>query len=81
MENGTFISNNSLKHLIKGKIRIFRGLKWAEKAQSSLSLKRIDNILGGSKEYFIWNLCKQFPKYLPLAQKAVRMLARLFSVK
>ena len=31
-----------------------------------------------NKEYIMWYVCKQFPQYLPLAQKAVRVLARMF---
>lgn len=29
----------------------------------------------------MWSICKQFPQYLPLAQKAARILGRMFSAK
>ena len=76
-ENGTFISKVlgnvwSVKKIVSY-VR--------QKVQSSPSRNRIINILGSDKENIMWNLWKQFPQYLPLAQKAVRLFGRMFSVK
>ena len=63
------------------KIREIYETERACRVQSSVSVARIVNINDANKEYIMWYVCKQFPQYLPLAQKAVRMLARTFSGK
>lgn len=34
-----------------------------------------------NKEYVLWEVCREFPKYYPFTQKAVRMLGLMFSGK
>ncbi|MEW8150680.1 MAG: reverse transcriptase family protein [Candidatus Thiodiazotropha endolucinida] len=80
-EIGTFISKTSWKRLVGDKIREIYETERACRVQSSVSVARIVNINDANKEYIMWYVCKQFPQYLPLAQKAVRMLARTFSGK
>lgn len=81
VEKGTFISKTSWKRLVGDKIRELFETERACRFQSSVSLARIVNIQDTNKEYIMWYVCKQFPQYLPFAQKAVRMLGRMFSGK
>ena len=80
-EIGTFISKTSWKRLVGDKIREIYETERACRVLSSVSNARIVNINDANKEYIMWYVCKQFPQYLPLAQTAVRMLARMFSGK
>lgn len=81
IENGTFISKGSWKHLVCTSIREQERVEWASKTRSSPSFKRISNIHNGEKEYIVWNLCRQSPYYLNLAYKAIPILTKMFSGK
>ena len=80
-EKGTFFSKTSWKRLVVDRIREIFETKRACRVQSSVYVVRIVNINDAYKEYFMWHVCKRFPQYVSLAQKAVRMLGRVFSGK
>ena len=79
IDNGTFISKTSWKNLVNEKIRELCVAERARKVQECPWVNRILNIRGTDRNFIIWNLTKQFPNYLSLAYKAVRMLGRMFS--
>lgn len=81
IENGSFVSKGAWKRLVLQKIKVFNIPEDAVRGVTSPPLARLSDVLDPNNEFVIWRFCREFPQYLNLAQKAVRLLARVFSVK
>ena len=81
LENGSFMSKTSWKSLINEKIQELCAAERSQKIQVCPNLNQIIYLRGVEKDYIIWSICKQFPNYLTLAYKAVRMLASMCSAQ
>ena len=81
LENGSFMSKTSWKSLINEKIRELCAAERSQKIQVCPNLNQIIYLRGVDKDYIIWSICKQFPNYLTLAYKAVRMLGSMCSAQ
>ena len=67
------------KRTVRDNMRLTREREWFVKTENSSTVQSIMRITEHNKEYVLWEISREFPKYYPFIQNAVCMLGLMYS--
>ncbi|MCG8048788.1 MAG: reverse transcriptase family protein [Candidatus Thiodiazotropha taylori] len=79
LSDGVFMSKQAWKHAVRENMKRDNDLQLQLKTENSESLQSVTRIAQVNKEFILWEISREYPKYLPFIQKAVRMLGFMLS--
>ena len=77
--DGNFMLKFSLRRLVRANMETVFEADRCLKSVSSENAKSVMRITEPNREYLLWEISREFPKYLPFMQRAVRLLGTMFS--
>ena len=77
--DGVFVSKYTWKRIVRENMKQHRETEWRSKTETSESAKNIMKITLMNQEYLFWKVSREYPKYFPFIQRAVRMLGLMFT--
>ena len=74
-----FMSKLAWKRVVRENMKFCSDMQLQLKTEHSESLQSLMKITQINKEFVLWEINREYPKYFPFIQKAVRMLGLMFS--
>ena len=77
--DGIFMSKFSWRRLVRANMETVYEADRCLKSVNSENAKSVMRITEPNREYLLWDISREIPKYLPFIQRAVRLLGTMFS--